>query len=102
MVVGDLSRWLAEAREIGIVDDIAYIAFCDLDQETLTKHAPAIILSPLIADTFDVLDIATRLSELRFAGRYRALSTGNSDAKLIKAEVLATAPDLDFDILEIK
>lgn len=58
MVIGDLSRWLAEGRDIGVFDDIAYISFCDLDHKTLTEHAPAIILSPLVADTFDALDIA--------------------------------------------
>ena len=102
MVIGYLSRWLAEGRDIGVFDDIAYISFCDLDHKILTEHAPAIILSPLVADTFDALDIAARLAELGFEGRYRALSTGNGDTKLIKAEVLATAPELDFDILEIK
>ena len=102
MVVGDLSRWVEEGRDIGSLADVAYVSFCSLDQALLDTHAPGIILSPLVADTLDAMDIAARLAELGFQGLYRALSTGNGKSSLIKDEVRAIAPSIDFDILEIK
>lgn len=57
------------------------------------------VLSPLVADGFDVIDIAIRLAELKYTGRYRAIAEDLPNGNMIRKEVRAHAPDLDFDLL---
>lgn len=102
LIIGDLGRWRNEGRDVISFGEFEYIDLADLTVDLLERTKPAIILSPLVADSFDVIDIAARLAELGFEGRYRALSVQASDKKVIAAEVALVAPDLDFDILEIK
>ena len=102
LVIGDLPRWQAEGRDIAGSDDFAFIARSDLTQVVLDEINPTIILSPLVADSFDALEVAATLAELAYQGKYRVLSGPAANAAMIKAEVQAIAPDLDFDILELK
>ena len=102
LIIGDLGRWRDEGRDVVSFGEFEFVAPADLTAELLERTNPSIILSPLVADSFDVIDIAARLAELGFDGRYRALSAQTSDTKVIVAEVAHVAPDLDFDILEIK
>ncbi len=99
LVVGNLKRWKAEGRLTNRLDDFHFIDFDALNEKTLLDFAPDIILSPLFGDTFDALDIALRLQELGFKGRYRSVADQIPKGDAIRADIAIHAPDIDFDVL---
>lgn len=99
MVIGDLARWKAEGRAHQSLEEFTFVDIDDLNADIVNEHEPDIILSPLVGDDFDAVDVAVRLIELGFRGRYRAISDNLPDADLIRAEIRAFAPQLDFDLL---
>lgn len=100
LVVGNLKRWTAEGRFANNkLGEFRFIDFDALTNETLTEFTPGIILSPLFGDDFDALDVALRLQELAFKGRYRIVADQIRKCDAIKADISAYAPDIDFDLL---
>ncbi|MFN3662436.1 MAG: hypothetical protein ACK4TM_06775 [Yoonia sp.] len=97
--MGDIARWKARGR---LQDTMAHCHFLDLpelDACTIRRCNPGLVLSPLMADGFDAIDVAERLQAAGFAGRYRVLADALPDPDLIRREIRALAPALDFDLL---
>jgi hypothetical protein len=86
-----------------VLEPHSYIAktqFDDMDTIVFTgPDAPDLVLSPLLTPIFDALDLARYLTQAGFAGRYLALVEKLPNAKLIRAEVEAQSPSLNFDII---
>lgn len=101
LIIGDLERWQAEGRVIPELDGFAFIDIADLTAENISGATSGIVLSPLVGDGFDAVDVATRLVALGFQGRYRVIAPSLPDAALIREELHRMAPDLDFDLLPI-
>lgn len=101
LVVGDLKRWAAAGRDTVSGGRIQYAALSDLTAELLEEFAPEIVLSPLFGDNFDVFEVATALHRFGFKGRYRAICVDVPNVGIIRAEIVAAAPDLDFDLLQV-
>ncbi len=99
LVIGDLARWRAQGRVVPPLDGFQFVEIEALNADVVNEKEPDIILSPLVADDFDAVDVAVKLIELRFQGRYRAISDDLPDADLIRQEVRNFAPQLDFDLL---
>ncbi len=99
LVIGNLARWKSEGRITVALNGFQFTDFGTLTLDIFTEFAPEIILSPLFGDNFDALDVAAKLSELRFAGRYRAISDNLPCADIIRKEVRSHAPDIDFDLM---
>jgi hypothetical protein len=79
---------------------IAQTGFDDLDTVVFTgPDAPNLVLAPLLTPQFDALDLARYLSEAGFRGRYLALVDRLPSANLIRREVKAQSPDLNFDLV---
>ena len=74
LVVGNLSRWKADGRKMPEAEGLVFVEIRDLTADIITQTRAAIILSPLVADDFDVVDVAERLISLGFQGRYRAIA----------------------------
>ena len=62
--------------------------------------APGVILSPLVAGTFDCLDLAQILRDAGYRGAYRAIAPALPAPQLIRHEVGALCPGLDFDLID--
>ncbi len=99
MIVGDIARWKSLGRLKGDVADCTFVEVDDLNQENLQKIAPDLVLSPLVADGFDVLDVVRSLAAAQFGGRYCAIAVHMPDPAIVLEEISAIAPDLDFDLL---
>ncbi|MDP5084556.1 MAG: hypothetical protein NWQ23_03975 [Yoonia sp.] len=99
LVIGDIDRWFAEGRLTAELDDYHFIDFDTLTEEALEGFAPDIILSPLLANGFDALDIAARLQGFGFKGRYRVVAAPVPNADVVLADIRTHAPDIDFDLL---
>lgn len=85
---------------IGAVDarGVRFVELEDL-AAALSLEAADVVLSPLVSDAFDCFDVAARLAELGFSGRYRAASGHIPDPGLVRREVRATYPKLDFELV---
>ena len=99
LVIGDLARWKAQGRVVPPLEGFQFVDIDDLSEEIVNENEPNIILSPLVGEDFDAVDVAIKLIELRFSGRYRAIADDLPDADLIRREVQQFAPELDFDLL---
>jgi hypothetical protein len=79
---------------------IARVTYDELDSVTFSgSRAPALVLSPLLTPMFDAIDLARYLSQRGYRGRYLALVERLPSANLIRREVEAQSPDLNFDVV---
>lgn len=61
--------------------------------------APGLVLSPLLTPEFDALDLARILTQCGYRGRYLALVERLPSANLIRREVAAQSPNINFDVI---
>ncbi|MEM9788296.1 MAG: hypothetical protein AAF801_17495 [Pseudomonadota bacterium] len=99
LVIGDLQRWSAEGRGFAALQDFHFTDIADLNAELIDRLDTEIILSALVADAFDAVDVAVKLIDLDYRGKYRALADQSVDAPLITKEIRSLSPNLDFDLL---
>ncbi len=72
----------------------------ELPDELMTgPHAPDLVLSPLLTPEFDALDLARILTQCGYRGRYLALVDRLPSANLIRREVSAQSPNINFDVI---
>jgi hypothetical protein len=64
----------------------------------LEELRPEVVLSALIAEDFDAIDLARLLGKSGYKGRYRAVSGALPSVRVVLSEVRASAPGLDFDL----
>ncbi|MEN8895743.1 MAG: hypothetical protein ABF248_06605 [Yoonia sp.] len=99
LVIGDMTRWKSPGRDLPDMVGLQFIDIHALDQGMINTQNPDIILSPLVSDDFDAIEVASLLSKLSYNGAYRALTDEVPNPALIKAEVRRHAPNLDFDLV---
>ena len=79
---------------------VASVTYDELDSMSFAgPKAPALVLSPLLTPVFDAIDLARYLSQRGYRGRYLALVDRLPSANLIRREVEAQSPDLNFDVV---
>lgn len=99
LAVGDrgaLPRGLLDAASGA---QVVVAAFDDLDRALLARHRPELVLSRAISRGFDVLDLAHRLSALRFRGRLVALAEALPRPEVVHAEIALACPSLPFEVI---
>ncbi|TNC71949.1 hypothetical protein [Rubellimicrobium roseum] len=101
LVIGNLDAWERHGRRAPDLDGFRFARFDEIDAGLLAEVAPGMVLSWLVDDGHDAVDIARRLAELGFAGRYRALAPDLPNVAAIVEEVREVAPDLDFDLFRV-
>mgnify|MGYP001804595886 CR=1 FL=1 len=99
LVVGDLTRWESEGRMSHDIGGFQFVDIHSLTEDVIRQSEPEIILSPLIADGFDAVDVAAKLVTNGFRGKYRAISDSIPTAEMVRREVVSVADGLDFDLL---
>jgi len=71
----------------------------EISAEALAVLNPDVVLAPLVATRFDCFDVAHALVEARFEGPFRAVVDYLPNPALVRREITACCPDLDFDIV---
>lgn len=99
LAVGHTGAWTARGRRIATDGHVYFADFHDVSDDLLAHLCPRLILSPLLARNFDCVDLAQRLGQLGYRGRYRAIDIGLPDPALIVREVRSLVPGLDFEII---
>ncbi|MDX8351982.1 hypothetical protein [Cognatiyoonia sp. IB215182] len=102
LVIGDLERWAAEGRRMADAGDVDFAQIDALDGDLLKRVNPDIVLSALVADTFDAVDVALRLITCSYRGKYRAITDQEVDAPLITREIKSLSDELDFGLLVLR
>ncbi len=101
LVVGDLRRWTAEGRAFAGLSEFNFTNISRLDRDLINDLDPDIVLSPLVADEFDAVDVAVKLIDLNYRGKYRAITDQHINGPLIANEIRSLSPHLDFDLLQL-
>lgn len=83
------------------IDGFHFAGFQDVTPELLAECNPDVVLSALMADRFDALDLARRLADAGYRGRYRAMTLALPNPDAVLAEVKAMAPEIDFELFVI-
>lgn len=99
LAVGDTRAWCAQGRRLPPEGKIHFAEFHEVTDDLLAHLSPRLILSPLLARTFDCVDLAQRLGYLGYLGPYRAIDIGLPDPGLIVREVRSLVPGLDFAVV---
>lgn len=77
---------------------VSFTSLRDLDSDVLRTVSPEVVISPVICPDFDCLDVAQQLSFLGYLGPYRAISARQMQPRIIRREVHALCPALNFDL----
>jgi hypothetical protein len=99
LVIGQLRLTGGEGPAVLRQRGYRFACFAELDAALLQTTRPGMVISPLIGDRFDAVDVARRLVELGYDGPYRALSPPLPRPALVRSEVRSAAPGLDFDLV---
>lgn len=83
------------------VEGFHFCCYDELTVATLMASRPAIVISPLVGDGFDAIDVAQRLAAIGFSGGYRAVAEPLPRKDVVLAEVRLAAPGLDVDLLPV-
>lgn len=78
-----------------------FVDFDELTPELLELHQPDVVLSPLVTQGFDCVELAHRLVNGGFGGRYRAFAGDLPRPDLVTREIRTSFPGLDFDLLVV-
>jgi hypothetical protein len=98
LVIGNLQSWQRDGRSVPALEGFRFAGFDELTADLLDGVLPDLVLSPLMGESFDALDVAQRLDALGYRGRYRALTNPLPEPDAIRSEVRAVAPGLDFEL----
>ena len=97
MAVGDPEEWKRQGHKLP-QEKLVFVAFEDIDQATMEQFSPSIVLSPVLAHTFDCIELALLLRSLGFNGEYCAVARDLPKPALIEREVSQMCPSLNFRI----
>jgi hypothetical protein len=82
--------------------DIEVVDFSAVTAELLRSFDPHFVVSPILTSSFDILDLGTRLWQLRYKGAYRVLTeVPLPNPGLVLREVRGQCPGLDVDLLSM-
>lgn len=81
-------------RQIATASALEQIDFSQPD-------APRAVVSPLVGDGFDAVEVAQGLQQAGFRGRYVAVTSGTPDLSLIRQDVARQAPNVSFSVVPL-
>ena len=84
----------------GILADMTrHVELVDLGTTDLS--ATMVVISPLMGDRADAVEVAEMLDEVGYRGRYMAFAPYLPDRAMIEREVSRAAPGLLLDVIEM-
>jgi hypothetical protein len=97
LVVGEPA--LASSAVLGPGSPVAFAQLQDVGAELIDTLRPDIILTPLLSASFDCIDLAIILSALNYRGSFRVLCPLIPSPELIRREIRALCPELEFELI---
>lgn len=98
LAVGDVSSWWS--RQDGDLADrpAAFADFSDVTPDLIEALNPEIVVSSVFGRNFDCVDLAQRLSDIGYEGRYRMIGYGMPQPDLVLREIKALFPELRVEM----
>ena len=100
LAIGDPDEWCEQGNPLPIGGQISFMAFEDLSEATLGHLQPSVIYSPVLARSFDCIEMAMLLESIGFAGIYRAFATDLPKPQVIEREVRQFCKRFTFEIVQ--
>ena len=100
LAIGEPDEWRRSGGVIPSEDVIAFCQFSEVSDELLQRLSPSLILSPVLARRFDCIDLATRLYQLSFKEKYRAIASNMPNPDIIEREIRSLCPTLNFAVIQ--
>ena len=101
LVIGAISEWTDGKADRPGGGQIVFAEYDEVTADLIRRLSPAVVISSVIAATFDAFDLAQHLRAVGYGGPYRALTPRLPDPDLVRREVASCAPGLDFELLVI-
>ena len=98
LVVGDPGRWQKQGNPLPH-GGMAFISFEEVTEAMLDRYNPTLVISPILAPSFDCIELSLLLHNIGFTGKYRAMAQDLPKPELVVREVSQMCPRLDFDIV---
>jgi len=99
LIVGDIAIWQRAGRRIPASVGVQFANLSEVTTCFLHTISLEIVISPVIGQGYDAIDVAAVLANCGYRGRYRCLADCLPNLDLIRQEVAMIAPDLDFEIV---
>jgi hypothetical protein len=99
MRVVTVGEALPDALPLDAGDPPNVISPDDISAETLAALRPDVVLTPLVGAGFDCLDVAVALCAAGYRARLRAVVRYVPNPGLVRREIAASCPGLDFDLI---
>lgn len=100
LAIGEPDEWRRSGGIIPSEDVIAFCQFSEVNDELLRRLSPTLILSPVLARRFDCIDLATRLYQLSYPEKYRAIASNMPNPHIIEREIKSLCPTLNFAVIQ--
>lgn len=102
LLVGEYAHAQGAGRIMPTSSAVFYLDFKDLNADVFKAVNPDLVMSPVIASTFDCLELAQFLEQAGFAGQYRVMLDDIPRPEIICREIRHTHPKIDFDVVHPK
>ncbi|MGH1453716.1 MAG: hypothetical protein ACRBBV_11170 [Paracoccaceae bacterium] len=77
-----------------------FIRFAALRARVLHRFNPVLVLSWLYARDHDAVDVATKLAEAGYQGRYQVITRALPRPGIVKRELQAICPDVQVELVQ--
>ena len=98
LAVGDRSRARRSERNRSGDSRISFVEFHELNDCLLQRVRPGVVVSSLLGRRFDCVDLAQRLHDLGYKGKYRVLTDELPRPEMVLGELRTLFPGLDVEI----
>lgn len=100
LAVGDPAEWKDQGNLLPS-SGISFVSFSEVTEDLISQHRPRVVFSPVLARSFDCIELAILLCKHGFTGGYRAMAESLPKPELIEREVRQLCPRIDFKIVKI-
>ena len=98
LAVGDVAGWNRSRRPAPTGSRVIFAEFHEVTLDLIEMLSPHVVISSLLARRFDCVDLAQRLDDLGFAGRYQVLTDELPRPEMVLTEIRALFPRLQVEI----
>lgn len=101
LAIGTIEQWIREFGALPEPDEFTFSSFHEVTGETIVTLNPSLILSPVVAPNFDCVDVAMLLTKIGYSGPYRAVTARLPKPDIVRREIRAHCPAIDFDVITV-
>ena len=99
LAVGDSDEWIQSGHQMPRASSIQFVSIDAVNESLLERLCPTVVISPALSKRFDCIDLAQKLANLNYTGRYRAVSHELPNPGMVEREIRQLCTRLDFAIL---